>query len=163
MLDTQAIQAVASDTDLLDFAPEILRRVRLDDPMKIKQMRKALLDLAEEGIARVFRPLVGSTWIVGVVGGLQLEVISTRSDAEYGLAIGIKETMYETARWIDAEDEGVRKQFLSAQRDNLAEDGDNALVYLARNSWELERVQKDWPTVRFSAARERRGAGVRAS
>src|SRR3546814_3651178 len=54
-------------TGLPDFAPEILRRVRLDDPMKIKQMRKALLDLAEEGIARVFRPLVGSNWVVGVV------------------------------------------------------------------------------------------------
>ena len=158
--DTLSEHGGITFTGLPDFAPEILRRVRLDDPMKIKQMRKALLDLAEEGIARVFRPLVGSNWLVGVVGGLQLEVISTRSEAEYGLAIGFEETMYDTARWIDVEDEAVRKQFLSAQRSNLAEDGDDALVYLARNSWELERVQNDWPAVRFSAVRERRGAGL---
>lgn len=142
-------------TGLPDFAPEILRRVRLDDPMKIKQMRKALLDLAEEGIARVFRPLVGSNWVVGVVGALQLEVISTRSEAEYGLAIGFEPTMYETARWIDIADEALRKRFIAAQRANLAEDGDDALVFLARNGWELERLEKEWPDVRFLAVRER--------
>ena len=39
------------------FAPEILRRVRLDDPMRAKQLRRALEDLAEEGVTQVFRPL----------------------------------------------------------------------------------------------------------
>jgi peptide chain release factor 3 len=153
--DTLSERSGLAFTGLPDFAPEILRRVRLDDPMKIKQMRKALLDLAEEGIARVFRPLEGSNWVVGVVGALQLEVISTRSEAEYGLAIGFETTSYETARWIDIADEALRKRFIAAQRANLAEDGDDALVFLARNSWELERVQKEWPEVSFSAVRER--------
>ena len=150
-------------TGLPDFAPEILRRVRLDDPMKIKQMRKALLDLAEEGIARVFRPLVGSNWVVGVVGALQLEVISTRSEAEYGLNIGFEPTMYETARWIEIPDETLRKRFIATQRANLAEDGDDALVFLARNAWELERIEKEWPDVCILAVRERTHAGVISS
>jgi peptide chain release factor 3 len=153
--DTLSEQNGIAFTGLPDFAPEILRRVRLDDPMKIKQMRKALLDLAEEGIARVFRPLVGPNWVIGVVGALQLEVISTRSEAEYGLALGFEPTMYETARWIDVADETLRKRFIAAQRANLAEDGDDALVFLSRNSWELERVQKEWPEVCFLAIRER--------
>ncbi|MFC3096231.1 peptide chain release factor 3 [Alteraurantiacibacter palmitatis] len=153
--DTLSERSGLAFTGLPDFAPEILRRVRLDDPMKIKQMRKALLDLAEEGIARVFRPLEGSNWVVGVVGALQLEVISTRSEAEYGLAIGFEATAYETARWIDIADEPMRKRFIASQRANLAEDGDDALVFLARNGWELERVQKEWPEVSFSAVRER--------
>ena len=153
--DTLSERSGLAFTGLPDFAPEILRRVRLDDPMKIKQMRKALLDLAEEGIARVFRPLEGSNWVVGVVGALQLEVITTRSEAEYGLAIGFDPTPYETARWIDTDDEALRKRFVASLRANLAEDGDDALVFLARNSWELERVQKEWPEVSFSAVRER--------
>lgn len=153
--DTLSERSGLAFTGLPDFAPEILRRVRLDDPMKIKQMRKALLDLVEEGIARVFRPLEGSNWVVGVVGALQLEVITTRSEAEYGLAIGFEPPSYETARWIDTGDEALRKRFMASQRANLAEDGDDALVYLARNSWELERVQKEWPEVSFSAVRER--------
>ena len=153
--DTLSERSDLAFTGLPDFAPQILRRVRLDNPMKIKQMRKALLDLAEEGIARVFRPLEGSNWVVGVVGALQLEVISTRSEAEYGLPIGFDPTPYETARWIDIADEPMRKRFTASHRANLAEDGDDALVFLGRNSWELERVQKEWPEVSFSAVRER--------
>ena len=153
--DTLSERGGISFTGLPDFAPEILRRVRLDDPMKIKQMRKALLDLAEEGIARVFRPMVGSNWIVGVVGALQLEVISTRSEAEYDLPIGFESTIYDTARWVDIKDEAQRKGFIAEQRASLAEDGDNALVFLARNAWELERVEKDWPDVTFLSVRER--------
>lgn len=161
--DTLSERSGIQFTGLPDFAPEILRRVQLDDPMKIKQMRKALLDLAEEGIARVFRPLLGSNWVVGVVGALQLEVISTRAEAEYGLSIGFEPTMYETARWIGITDEVLRKRFIAAQRANLAEDGDDALVFLARNPWELDRVEKEWPDISFRAVRERIQASGAAS
>ena len=99
--------------------------------------------------------MVGSNWIVGVVGALQLEVISTRSEAEYDLPIGFESTIYDTARWVDIKDEAQRKGFIAEQRASLAEDGDNALVFLARNAWELERVQKDWPDVTFLSVRER--------
>jgi Class II release factor RF3, C-terminal domain len=36
-------------TGLPSFAPEILRRVKLDDPMKTKHLKHALKQLAEEG------------------------------------------------------------------------------------------------------------------
>ena len=52
------------------FAPEILRRVRLDDAMKAKKLRTALQELAEEGVVQLFRPQDGSQPIVGVVGTL---------------------------------------------------------------------------------------------
>ncbi|GAA0447805.1 peptide chain release factor 3 [Sphingomonas molluscorum] len=157
--DTLTEHSAITFTGLPDFAPELLRRVRLDDPMKAKQMRRALLDLAEEGIARVFRPMVGSAWVVGVVGALQLDVIATRAEAEYGLPIGFDPTMYESARWVSCPDDVMRKAFVQAQTANLAEDGDDALVFLVRNSWELERVQREWPEIRFPAVRERIGAG----
>ncbi len=50
------------------FAPELLRRVRLDDAMKAKKLRQALQELAEEGVVQLFRPQDGSQPIVGVVG-----------------------------------------------------------------------------------------------
>ena len=37
----------------------------------------------------------------------------------------------------------------------MAEDRDGAPVFLARNAWELGRVQEDFPKVRFTATRER--------
>ena len=70
-----------------NFAPEILRRVRLPDAMKAKKLKQALQQLAEEGVAQVFRPTDGSPALVGVVGPLQLDVLRARLADEYGLEI----------------------------------------------------------------------------
>jgi peptide chain release factor 3 len=137
------------------FAPEILRRVRLDDPMRSKQLRRALVDLAEEGVTQVFRPLDGGQWIVGVVGPLQLDVLSARIAAEYDIAAGFEAAPFETARWVCAEDPAALQRFITRHRASLAEDRDGAPVYLARNAWDLDRRIEDWPALRFSATRER--------
>jgi len=65
-----------------NFAPEILRRVRLSDPMKQKHLARALESLAEEGVTQLFKPQIGAQWIVGVVGALQLDVLKSRLVAE---------------------------------------------------------------------------------
>ena len=44
-------------TGIPSFAPEILQRVRVEDPMKSKHLKHALEQLAEEGVTRVFKPL----------------------------------------------------------------------------------------------------------
>src|SRR6185295_17774224 len=36
-----------------NFAPEILKRVRLGDPMKAKKLKEALQQMAEEGVVQV--------------------------------------------------------------------------------------------------------------
>ncbi len=70
-----------------NFAPEILRRVKLGDPMKAKKLKEALQQMAEEGVVQVFRPLDGAPALVGVVGPLQLDVLKVRLAEEYGLDI----------------------------------------------------------------------------
>ena len=141
-------------TGIPSFAPEVLRRIRLDDPLRAKQLRRALEDLAEEGVSQVFKPLNGATWIVGVVGQLQFDVLATRIDAEYGIKAGFEEAPFETARWVSGDDKAALKRFSEANGSSMAEDRDGALVYLARNSWQLGRAQQDFPAVRFSATRE---------
>ncbi len=42
--------------------------------MKANILKKALMQFAEEGAAKVFKPTTGSGFIVGVVGALQFEV-----------------------------------------------------------------------------------------
>ena len=69
------------------FAPEILRRIKLQDAMKAKKLREALQQMAEEGVVQLFLPQDGSGAIVGVVGALQLDVLKERLQAEYGLPI----------------------------------------------------------------------------
>jgi peptide chain release factor 3 len=142
-------------TGIPNFAPEIVRRVRLSDPMKSKQLGKALSDLSEEGVAQVFRRLIGADWLVGVVGQLQLEVLASRIASEYGVPIAFESAGYELARWVAADEPGELKRFLEANRAVLAEDRDGDPVYLAQTSWYLQRMEKDWPKVRFLATKER--------
>jgi peptide chain release factor 3 len=141
-------------TGIPSFAPEVLRRVRLDDPMKAKQLKKALEDLAEEGVSQLFKPVNGATWIVGVVGMLQFDVIANRIESEYNLKAGFEDAPYDTARWIHCEDKAIIKKFMDANMSSMAEDRDGASVFLARNSWTLSRAQQDFPQITFSATRE---------
>jgi len=143
-------------TGIPDFAPEILRRVRLADPMRAKQLRKALEDLAEEGVTQVFRPMTGSDWIVGVVGALQLDVLSSRIEQEYNVPVAFEAAPFDTARWIFSEDTARLKLFIEQNRSAMSEDREGAPVYLVRNAWELNRMKENFPEITFSATRERR-------
>jgi len=141
-------------TGIPNFAPEILRAVRLNDPMRAKQLKRAFDDLAEEGVTQVFRPVIGSAWIVGVVGQLQLDVLRSRVAAEYKIDVDFEASSFETARWV-AGDPAELKRFTDRNRGSLAEDRDGAPVYLARNTWDLNRTIQDWPDLQFTATRER--------
>ena len=141
-------------TGIPDFAPEILRRVRLGDPLKAKHLQRALESLAEEGVTQVFRPVLGADWIVGVVGTLQLDVLKERLASEYNLDVDFEATQYVTARWVSGDDDKMKK-FLEANRAALGEDRDKTPVYLARNDWDLGRVQDDYKDLKFSEVRER--------
>ncbi|MDA0339904.1 MAG: peptide chain release factor 3 [Proteobacteria bacterium] len=141
-------------TGIPNFAPEILQRVRLGDPMKSKQLRSALEDLAEEGVTQVFRPMLGASWIVGVVGQLQLEVLASRMEAEYKIPVGFEAAPFETARWVTG-DAAEIKRFIERHRNAVAEDRDDAPVFLARNGWEMNKIIEDWPKLTFHTTRER--------
>lgn len=143
-------------TGIPSFAPEHFQRVRLEDPLRSKQLKTALEQLAEEGASQVFKPLNGSNWIIGVVGPLQFDVIASRMLIEYGVKGSFEEVMYATARWVHCADEAKRKQFVERNLHNIAEDSTGALTYLAPNDWHLNRTQQDWPDIEFKRTRENR-------
>ncbi len=141
-------------TGIPSFAPEILRRVRLDDALRTKALRRALEDLAEEGVTQVFRPLLGAQWVVGVVGQLQLDVLASRMASEYRIAVTFEASPHETARWVASDDPTLLKRFIEERRATMAEDRDGAPVFLVRNAWELERTAQEWPGLRFLKTHE---------
>ncbi len=142
-------------TGIPDFAPEIIRRVLLRDPIKAKQLSKALSDLSEEGVTQVFRPILGSDWIVGVVGNLQLDVLTSRVDNEYGVPIVTESFGIETARWLHSDEKGEVDRFIAKNRSTIAEDRTGAPVFLVRDRWFLGHMQKEWPKMQFLETRER--------
>ena len=153
--DTLAENPTIRFTGLPSFAPEVLRRVLHGDASKVKAVRQALQDLAEEGLVQVFRPVGGGHWIVGVVGVLQLDVLKSRIAGEYNTAIDLEPVPYQTARWVGPKDgakdsdEAALETFKIENRASLAEDRDGCLVFLARNPWELENTIKRYPGVAF--------------
>src|ERR1700760_2166969 len=141
-------------TGIPNFAPEILRRVRLSDPMKQKHLARALESLAEEGVTQLFKPTIGSQWIVGVVGSLQLDVLKSRLVAEYDLDAELEASPYDSARWLSGSEAEIEK-FAAGNRGGMATDRDGAPVFLAKSAWELGYVADKFPKVTFLKTRER--------
>ncbi|MEO0465812.1 MAG: peptide chain release factor 3 [Pseudomonadota bacterium] len=138
-----------------NFAPEILRRARIKDPMKQKHLRKALESLAEEGVTQLFRPQIGSDMIVGAVGQLQFEVMIERLSAEYNLEVEFETAPYNVARWLTCEDDVKIEAFLDRNKSASGFDLDESPVYLAKNAWDVGYAQEKNPDIRFSATKER--------
>ncbi|HEX5508189.1 MAG TPA: peptide chain release factor 3 [Pseudolabrys sp.] len=133
-----------------NFAPEILRRVKLGDPMKAKKLKEALQQMAEEGVVQVFRPLDGAPALVGVVGPLQLDVLKVRLKEEYGLDIDFEQPEFQLARWISADDDKKLDDFVQANYSSVADDLDGDRVFMARNQFILDYTRERAPGLTFT-------------
>ncbi len=140
-------------TGIPSFAPELLQTVRAGDPLKAKHLEKALMQFAEEGAAKVFKPMVGSGFIVGVVGALQFEVLASRIEIEYSLPVRFEQSQFTSARWISGPKEAV-EQFADQNKGHMSHDNDGDLVYLTRLQWDIDRVERDYPELRLTATKE---------
>jgi peptide chain release factor 3 len=143
-------------TGIPNFAPELFQRVRLEDPLKSKQLKAALEQLSEEGASQIFKPLDGSSWIIGVVGALQFDVIASRLASEYGVKGSFEAVQYTTARWLKCANKNKLQEFCDKNKYNTAEDASGQIAYLAPNAWHLTRIQQDWPDIEFLKTRENR-------
>jgi peptide chain release factor 3 len=140
-------------TGIPSFAPELLQTCRAGDPMKAKHLEKALMQFAEEGAAKVFKPAFGSGFIVGVVGALQFEVLASRIELEYGLPVRFEQSQFTSARWVNGARQDVDK-FVNVNKQHIAHDHDGDIVYLTRLQWDIDRIERDYPEVKLTATKE---------
>lgn len=137
-----------------NFAPEILRRVRLGDPMKAKKLKEALQQMAEEGVVQLFQPEDGSPAMVGVVGALQLDVLKERLNVEYGLPVDFEMARFTICRWISANGKADLERFAEAHRGDMARDLDGDPVFLAPHEFGLNYEAERWKAIRFAAVKD---------
>ena len=140
-------------TGIPSFAPELLQACRAGDPLKAKHLDKALLQFAEEGAAKVFKPAFGSGFVVGVVGQLQFEVLASRIEMEYGLPVRFEPTQFTSARWVQGSKAAV-DAFAAANKQHMATDSDGDPVFMTRLQWDIDRVARDYPDVKLTATKE---------
>ena len=141
-------------TGIPNFAPELFRRARLRDPLKLKQLQKGLEQLSEEGATQFFRPLMSNDLILGAVGVLQFDVAAYRLKAEYGVDAIFEPVGVATTRWIRCDSEKKLEEFREKNAMNLGLDAAGELVYLAPSRVNLQLAQERWPDVSFDATRE---------
>ncbi|HNL33009.1 MAG TPA: peptide chain release factor 3 [Pseudomonadales bacterium] len=136
------------------FAPELFMRVRLRDPLRLKQLQKGLTQLSEEGATQLFMPLNSNDLILGAVGSLQFDVAAYRLREEYGVDCIHEPVNIHSARWISCADERHLDEFRRKAADQLAIDGGGHLTYLAPSRVNLELMRERWPKIEFRATRE---------
>lgn len=152
--DTFTVGEELKFTGIPHFAPELFRRIRLKDPLKVKQLQKGLQQLSEEGSTQVFFPLNNNDIVVGAVGVLQFEVVAYRLKDEYKVEAIYEPVNVNTARWVDCEDAKVFEEFKRKCADNLSIDGGGHLTYLAPTRVNLSLAEERYDAVSFRATRE---------
>ncbi len=156
--DTFTEGEALSFTGVPSFAPELFRRVRLKDPMKAKQLQKGLEQVCEEGAAQLFRPLIGSDYIVGALGALQFEVIEARLKEEYSVDAAFDGMSLQNCRWVAFEHPAgttapqaaqLRRTFENAYTKDLFLDGAGNLCLLTETRFRADYIAEKNPGVRL--------------
>lgn len=141
-------------TGIPNFAPELFRRARLKDPLKMKALLKGLTQLCEEGATQLFKPLVNNDLILGAVGVLQFDVVAHRLKSEYGVDCLFEAVNVNTARWVDSNDKKKLDEFKIKAKNNLALDHAGDLAYVAPSRVNLTMTEDRWPDIVFLSTRE---------
>ena len=141
-------------TGIPNFAPELFRRARLKDPLKMKALQKGLTQLCEEGATQLYKPLNNNDLILGAVGVLQFEVVAQRLRDEYNVECQFEAVNVNTARWVECNDEKKLNEFKTKAKTNLALDHAGDLAYIAPSRVNLQMTQERWPEIKFLATRE---------
>jgi peptide chain release factor 3 len=141
-------------TGIPNFAPELFRRARLKDPLKMKALLKGLTQLCEEGATQLFRPVANNDLILGAVGVLQFDVVAHRLKDEYGVDCQFEAVNVNTARWVSSDNSKKLEEFKTKLRSNLALDHAGDLAYIAPSRVNLTMTEERWPEIEFLATRE---------
>ena len=136
------------------FSPENFVRVQLKDPLKSKQLNKALDQLSEEGAVQVLRPLNSNDLWLGVVGALQFDVVKYRVEHEYGVRVEFHMLPYNVARWVKCDDVKMIEQFKQEQSQYLCRDQREDLVILLEQTWRLKMLNERYPKVTYANTSE---------
>ena len=131
------------------FSPEIFKELVNEDPMKSKQLAKAISQLTDEGVAQVFNFGNGNRIIIGTVGELQFDVIQYRVKHEYGASCSFSPMSFSKALWVTTTSNEVLETFKKAKSEYLALDKEKNLVFLAQSEWILNLAKKDYPELTF--------------
>lgn len=133
------------------FSPEFFATVATADPLKRKQLKKAMDQLSEEGVVQVFQDVDrGDVYpVLGAVGALQFEVFEHRVKTEYSVDMRLERMPYVRARWVSAPEGFDLHQFNQFSDSRYVIDRDNLPVILFKSEWGANWAQDKFKDVTF--------------
>ena len=126
------------------FTPERFAVVSPSDRSKIKQFRRGLEQLDQEGVVQVLRhPDLGDQEpLLAAVGQLQFDVASWRLEHEFGAPARLTPAAFEEARGTDEASVGA----LTTMRDvSIYRRADGVPLALFRSRWVAQRIASEYP------------------
>jgi peptide chain release factor 3 len=152
--DTLTTGKSFSFEEIPSFAPEHFARVVMTDPLRRKQLKKGLEQLAQEGTIQLYRPIQGreGDTILGAVGRLQLEVVSYRLKNEYDAEVRLEPMQVEFARWLTRKD-GADLDMAAFARENVGlavVDIRGRNVGLFAGEWQVNSAKRCMPDLVFA-------------
>jgi peptide chain release factor 3 len=130
------------------FTPEHFATAHPADRSRVKQFRRGVAQLDEEGVIQVLRhPDIGDQAPVwAAVGQLQFEVATWRMEHEFGSPVRLEGARFDTARATD--EDGVAA--LKTMRDVEVWRRENGSpLALFRSRYVAERIERDHPEIRL--------------
>ncbi|MDP2345082.1 MAG: peptide chain release factor 3 [Deltaproteobacteria bacterium] len=135
------------------FSPEHFVRVKLRDPLKRKQLKKGLEQLADEGAVQLFRERdeLFVDPVLGAVGWLQFEVVQHRLKNEYGVEAQLDKLPYTQARWVFGDNVDMKEITRTGTVQCLLDVEERPLL-LFETDWMRRRFEEKHPEWQFVAA-----------
>jgi len=132
------------------FAPELFTNARPRDTSRVKQFRRGIEVLEEEGVVQVLRdPSMGDAALVlAAVGQLQFEVFAHRLESEFNAPVELTGSPYQAIRGTD-EASADRLRQIGGIR--ILSRADGSLVALFENIYRLQRLLTDEPKLTLTS------------
>ena len=130
------------------FTPEHFMEARPADRSKIKQFRRGIEQLDEEGVIQVLRhPDLGDQApLLAAVGRLQFDVAEWRMEHEFGSPLRLEPVGWDTARGTDEQSAAA----LADMRDvSVYHRSSGTPLALFRSRFVAERIERDHPELRL--------------
>ncbi|MCD8199273.1 MAG: peptide chain release factor 3 [Phascolarctobacterium sp.] len=137
--------------DMPVFPPEIFARVQPKNSLKRKQFEKGIKQLSQEGAIQIFEQKGTGleSYVVGVVGVLQLEVLEYRLLNEYGAELLMNQLPFSVARWIYSGNQKAIDNIKGLDSGMLVYDKEGSPVILVNNEWSLNWLLERNPEIQF--------------
>lgn len=125
------------------FAPEVFAVARPLDTGRMKQYRRGLDQLDQEGVVQVLHDPDGlGPPVLAAVGALQFEVFAHRLATEFNAPIELMPATYQAIRLTDAASANRLREIGGIR---VLRRSDQALVALFENRYRLQRLETDAP------------------